>query len=95
MMKKVGDHPRNTKVMRASPRCGATTRAGSSCRSPAVSGKQRCRMHGGAKGSGAPLSNQNALTHGLYTRAALEERREMMALWREAQETLREISCNR
>ena len=29
------------------PRCGARTRAGCPCRSPAVRGKQRCRMHGG------------------------------------------------
>lgn len=35
--------------------------------SPAVHGKTRCRMHGGAAGSGAPMGNQNALKHGLYT----------------------------
>ncbi|MGA8688593.1 MAG: HGGxSTG domain-containing protein [Methyloceanibacter sp.] len=34
--------------MLASPRCGAKTRSGGSCRSPAVSGKTRCRIHGGA-----------------------------------------------
>ena len=49
-------------------------------------------MHGGAKGSGAPLGNQNALKHGMYTREALEERRRLMELIREANETLREIS---
>jgi hypothetical protein len=29
------------------PRCGARTRAGCPCRSPAIRGKLRCRMHGG------------------------------------------------
>ena len=53
--------------MHQSPRCGARTRAGSPCQSPAVSGKQRCRMHGGAKGSGAPAGNRNALKHGRYS----------------------------
>lgn len=27
----------------------------------------RCRLHGGAKGSGAPKGNQNALKHGEYS----------------------------
>ena len=50
-----------------SPRCGAKSKRnnGAPCRAPAVRGKKRCRIHGGAKGSGAPLRNQNALTHGL------------------------------
>ncbi|MGC1319451.1 MAG: HGGxSTG domain-containing protein [Pseudolabrys sp.] len=39
--------------MLSSPRCGARNRRGGFCRSPAVSGKRRCRMHGGAPGSGA------------------------------------------
>ena len=37
------------------PRCGARTRNGTACRSPAVRGRHRCRMHGGARGSGGPL----------------------------------------
>jgi glucans biosynthesis protein len=41
--------------------------------SPAVSGKARCRMHGGAPGSGAPRGNQNALKHGRYTSEAVQE----------------------
>jgi len=32
---------------RERPRCGAKTRAGGSCKAPAVRGKSRCRMHGG------------------------------------------------
>lgn len=32
-------------------------------------------MHGGARGSGAPANNSNALGHGLFTKAANEARR--------------------
>lgn len=60
-------HPRKTGPMRQSKRCGAKTRRGTPCQSPAVAGKERCRMHGGAKGSGAQLGNQNALKHGAYS----------------------------
>lgn len=60
-------HARNTGPMRASLRCGARTRKGTPCKAPAVAGRKRCRMHGGAKGSGAPKGNQNALKHGAYT----------------------------
>jgi hypothetical protein len=54
------------------PRCGARTKRnnGDPCRSPAVSGKRRCRIHGGGKGSGAQKENQNAFKHGLTTSAA-------------------------
>lgn len=51
-----------------SPRCGAKTRKGTACQAPAVLGKKRCRMHGGAKGSGAPIGSQNALKHGFNTK---------------------------
>ncbi len=84
-------HPRNTGPMLKSPRCGAKTRRGTPCQSPAVSGKRRCRMHGGAPGSGAPRGNQNALKHGLYTKEALEERRALRELMRDARQTLEEI----
>ena len=53
--------------------------------SPAVRGKKRCRMHGGALGSGAPKGNRNAVKHGLYTRAAIEERKRVKDLLRQAQ----------
>ena len=81
----VSTHKRNTAPMLASPRCGARTRTGASCRSPAVRGKRRCRMHGGGKGSGAPKGNQNALKHGTYTKAAFRQRAEMRELFGEAQ----------
>ena len=40
-------------------------------------------MHGGAKGSGAPIANQNALRHGTYTQEAVQQRRAMDEMWRE------------
>jgi hypothetical protein len=52
--------------------------------SPAVSGKKRCRMHGGAAGSGAPRGNQNALKSGLYTRQRILKRRQLRDIPREA-----------
>ena len=88
MSKKTGDHPRNTGPMLASPRCGAKTRSGKPCRSPAVAGRRRCRMHGGAPGSGGQKGNQNARKHGLYTKAMIDERRELQELVREAQELM-------
>nr|WP_083220367.1 HGGxSTG domain-containing protein [Hoeflea olei] len=54
------------------PRCGARTRSGSECRSPAVRGKKRCRMHGG-KNSGAPKGNRNAWKHGNRSAEAEEQ----------------------
>lgn len=74
--------------MLESPRCGAKTRSGGCCRAPAVNGKTRCRMHGGAAGSGAPVGNRNALKNGLYTREAIEARRALRTLLREARQTL-------
>lgn len=79
-----GGHPRNTGPMIASPRCGAKTRAGTPCRAPAVAGKARCRMHGGAKGSGAPKGNMNALVHGRYSYEFLNYRKDINAFIRDA-----------
>jgi hypothetical protein len=86
-----GNHPRNTGPMLASLRCAARTRLNGSCRSPAVSGKKRCRMHGGAPGSGAPKQNQNAFKHGLFTKTAIEERKQVQALIGETRKLLRDI----
>jgi hypothetical protein len=78
----MGDHPRNTGPMLASLRCGAHTRAGQPCKSPAVCGATRCRMHGGGAGSGAVPGNKSALKHGLRTGDAIEERRQVQELMR-------------
>jgi hypothetical protein len=87
----MSDHVRTTGPMLASPRCGAKTRSGGSCHSPAVHGKKRCRMHGGAQGSGAPRANRNARKHGLFTRDAIAERRQIRALLGEARKLLGEM----
>ena len=87
----MSDHARNTGPMLASLRCGAKTRSGDACRSPAERGKRRCRMHGGAQGSGAPKANQNARKHGLFTRDAIAERRQIQALLGDARRLLEEM----
>ena len=87
----IGEHKRNTGPMLTSPHCGAKTRSGKPCRSPAVNGKRRCRMHGGAEGSGAPRGNKNALKHGRYTREAIEERRSLQGLVRQSRKLLFDI----
>jgi len=87
----MSDHIKNIGPMLASPRCGARTRSGAACGAPAVHGKKRCRMHGGAAGSGAQRANQNARKHGLFTRDAIAERREMRALLGEARKLLEEM----
>src|SRR5918998_4565627 len=61
---------------RLAPRCGAKTRSGTPCQSPRVKGKIRCRMHGGARGSGAPKGQANGrYVHGRFTCEAVEDRR--------------------
>jgi hypothetical protein len=86
-------HRRYTGPMLSSPRCGAKTRSGKPCRSPAVSGKKRCRMHGGAPGSGAPRGNKNALKHGNYTREAIALRRYASELMRRSRALIKQITC--
>lgn len=55
--------------------CGARTRSGASCLAPKVAGKSRCRMHGGAAGSGAPTGQRNGnWRHGRFTCEAIAER---------------------
>ena len=64
-------------------RCGAKARSGNPCQAPAVKGRKRCRLHGGAKGSGAPKGEANgAFRHGGYTPEAIEQRRKSAALLR-------------
>ena len=66
--------------MHLSRRCGAKTRRGSRCRSPAMP-NGRCRMHG-EKSSGAPKGNKNALKHGCYSVEAIARRRAVATLLR-------------
>jgi hypothetical protein len=69
-----------TARLNAAPRCGARTRAGGSCRCPAVHGRPRCRLHGCARGSGGQLGQRNgAYRHGRATKQA----KEVIAMFRE------------
>lgn len=87
-----GSHRRNVGPMLEAPRCGAQTRRGAPCRAPAVAGKRRCRMHGGAHGAGAPKGNRNALKTGMHTGEAIARRRALAELVRQSQATLRELA---
>ncbi|MDN3274287.1 HGGxSTG domain-containing protein [Frankia sp. RB7] len=84
-------HARNIGPMQASPRCGAQTRNGDNCRAPALRGKARCRMHGGALGSGAPFGNGNAVKHGFFTSEAIDERKLVRTVLIEAEDFLRKL----
>ena len=83
---------RNVRPMLSSLRCGARTRSNGRCMAPAVAGKKRCRMHGGAPGSGAPHGNQNARKHGLYTREAKATNRVIRAVILKAKKLLKDLS---
>ena len=87
----MSDHARHIAPMQASRRCGAKTRFGEACHAPAIRGKRRCRMHGGVVKSGAPKGNRNARKHGLFTRGAIGERKQIEALLGEARKWLREM----
>jgi hypothetical protein len=75
--------------MHQSPRCGARTRRGSQCRSPAMP-NGRCRMQGGPS-PGAPKGNRNAFKHGHYTAKAIEDRRNIAALVRVMRDLAKEV----
>ena len=78
------DIQRRLANMAQAPRCGAKTRAGPPCRQAAVSGRARCRMHGGAKGSGGPRGDRNGnFKRGLWTRESVEMRKAARAKVRE------------
>jgi hypothetical protein len=55
--------------------CGARTRSGAPCRRAKAFGRTRCRLHGGAHGSGAPSGERNGnYRDGSRTNAAIAER---------------------
>jgi glucans biosynthesis protein len=72
--------PLRARLARA-PRCLARTRSGTECQSPAVSGRRRCRMHGG-NNPGAPIGNRNAWKHGARSAQAIAAARYVRALTR-------------
>jgi hypothetical protein len=71
-------------------RCRAKSkRSGLRCRSPAVRGREVCRMHGAY--GGAPKGNRNAMKHGDFTAEVLTLKRQISALARMARETMQAI----
>ncbi len=68
------------------PRCGAKTRAGGKCGHYAMP-NGRCRYHGG-KSTGAKTPR---IKHGYYTKAAIEERRWINELIKEANQVTSEM----
>jgi hypothetical protein len=77
------------KQLAGARRCGAKTRGargGRPCRAPAVGGRARCRLHGGARGSGGRPGQANGMfRHGKYARETRELGRLMREIAREAE----------
>ena len=72
--------------------CGAKTRSGKPCSTPPVTGKNRCRMHGGAKGSGGQLGNKNAIKHGYYCKENIAQRSEIHKMLKEYRRFCKELN---
>ena len=78
------DIARRLSNMAKARRCGAKTRSGHPCRQAAIRGRRRCRMHGGANGSGGPPGDRNGnFKHGLWTHEAKAIRNVVRAKVRE------------
>jgi len=57
------------------PRCRAVAKTtGKKCKRPALKGLHVCGIHAGRYTPGAKADNQNALTHGLFTAKAKQQR---------------------
>jgi hypothetical protein len=72
-------------------KCLAKTRLCTLCEKFVVKGKNRCYMHGGAKGSGAKIGNKNAFKHGRYSGEAIKMRLETNQLIREYKAMMKEM----
>lgn len=82
---KAKDNPmdRAPRLLTSALLCQARNRAGKPCRCPAMRGKARCRLHGGASGSGAPQGEPNGMwRHGGYTSEAIALRQAAIGLIR-------------
>ena len=71
--------------------CLAQTRYGTLCQTKPVKGKKRCRMHGGANGTGAPKGNSNAFKHGRYSAESILMRLEANQLIRQHKAMMKEF----
>lgn len=80
----------NPKHKNVEIKCFARTRRGTLCQTPRITGKKRCRMHGGTS-DGAPKGNKNAFKHGRYSKVIIENRKRTMQLKREFRALLAEF----
>ncbi len=77
-------------IARNAPRCGAKTRRGNDCQSPAMP-NGRCRMHGG-KSPGAPCGeNHGRYGNGLYTKQAKIDQFTVHALLKQAENLYKQV----
>jgi len=77
------------------PRCGAKTRRGTPCQSPAMQ-NGRCRMHGGASTGprtreGLENSRRARWKHGQYSAPALAEHKRIRELLRQTRELMKQL----
>lgn len=70
-------------------RCNAKTRSGGLCRNRPVTGRARCRMHGGKSLAGKA---HGKYTTGLHTAEAKADRGYLAKLLRDASATLKELA---
>ena len=80
------------------PQCGAKTRRGTPCKTPAMA-NGRCRMHGrkstGPRTPEGLEQSRNAnFKHGLYSAESIAERRYISQLLRSSRETLEQVENN-
>src|SRR5690349_20396320 len=72
-----GEAPPLPILLTSAPLCLARTRAGTSCRCPAMRGRVRCAKHGG-KSPGGPKGERNGnYRHGGETNEAVELRQQV------------------
>jgi glucans biosynthesis protein len=90
------DIERRLSNLAKAPRCGARTRAGHPCKQAAVTGRARCRMHGGARGSGGPCGDRNGnFKYGLWTVENVEMRKAVRLKIRGTRALLQELKSAR
>ena len=77
-------------------RCGAKTRKGAACLSPAIKRNGRCRLHGGASTGPKTIEGRARISlanlrHGKYTKDKLEQKRHNARVGRQIRKELRQI----
>lgn len=94
-MQRLPDWRTTLPLAQCCPRCGARTRAGTPCQSPAMS-NGRCRMHGGASTGPRTLAGLERIRkartqHGRFSTEMLELRRWSAELRRDARQFTGEV----